>query len=105
MQSNQFSTGRGLACIAQSSLSRDPEASRLCASRTRITLKRQLSMRIGPNQARLLALFFTIVAGLQTGCNHQEPNASAPAPTAAPKHSYKFVVVSHATAVPFFVPV
>jgi simple sugar transport system substrate-binding protein len=44
-------------------------------------------------------------AALQTGCSRTDGN-SAPAASAQPgKPSFKFVVVSHATAVPFFVPV
>src|SRR5258708_2245133 len=62
-------------------------------------------MRTGSTHARLLAALLTIVAGLHTGCNRPEPKASAQESTRPHQPAYKFVVVSHATAVPFFVPV
>src|SRR5260370_39922868 len=62
-------------------------------------------MRTGSTHVRLLATFLTIVAGLQTGCNRPEPKAAAPEATGPHQPAYKFVVVSHATAGPFFVPV
>jgi simple sugar transport system substrate-binding protein len=50
---------------------------------------------------RTLVLMCSVVLG---GCNHDAPAPVSQAGTKSPA-SYKFVIVSHATAVPFFVPV
>lgn len=47
-----------------------------------------------------------LLAWLSCGCSRQDPGGSSGAAVARPEgRPYKFVVVSHATAVPFFVPV
>jgi simple sugar transport system substrate-binding protein len=51
---------------------------------------------------RIIAAVLLLSAGLQTGCSHHEASQNSTQPA---KPSFKFVVVSHATAVPFFVPV
>jgi len=42
---------------------------------------------------------------LQAGCSRREPGTGTSDPAQQSKPAYKFVVISHATAVPFFVPV
>src|SRR5947209_4050224 len=49
------------------------------------------------------ALLFSL--GFQLGCSQREPAAGASDSAQPRKPAYKFVIVSHATAVPFFVPV
>ena len=54
---------------------------------------------------KTLAVVLLAGAGIQVGCSPHDsaPSAQNPVRPAAPP--YKFVVISHATAVPFFVPV
>ena len=44
-------------------------------------------------------------AALPTGCSRPEGSSTSPSSAQPGKASFKFVVISHATAVPFFVPV
>ena len=61
---------------------------------------------------RTVDKFFKAIAALlfvgfvvQTGCSRREPVSRSANSAQSGKPAYKFVVVSHATAVPFFVPV
>jgi simple sugar transport system substrate-binding protein len=54
---------------------------------------------------RTFAAVLFAVTGFQTGCSRREPDPSGHNAAQPAKPSFKFVVISHATAVPFFVPV
>jgi simple sugar transport system substrate-binding protein len=62
-------------------------------------------MRTVIKSINLISAILLLSSGIFSGCSQHEPEATASSSTPAPKPAYKFVVVSHATAVPFFVPV
>ncbi|MFO1499334.1 MAG: substrate-binding domain-containing protein, partial [Verrucomicrobiota bacterium] len=58
------------------------------------------------SRGSLAAAFLLLLAlSLQTACSKPAPDLAPSGHTAAATKPYRFVVVSHATAVPFFVPV
>ena len=54
---------------------------------------------------KIVTTAFLFCLGFLLGCSQREPGTAASASAQPSKAAYKFVIVSHATAVPFFVPV
>ena len=55
--------------------------------------------------SKLIAACLVLSAALQMGCTRPDGNSAPPSSSQPAKPAFKFIVVSHATAVPFFVPV
>src|SRR5215472_5013846 len=69
-------------------------------------LANQVTMRTADKFLSSLSIALLTGAVGLTGCSPREPDSASAHDSPAPaKPSYRFVVVSHATAVPFFVPV
>jgi simple sugar transport system substrate-binding protein len=62
-------------------------------------------MRIVDKLLKFGAAALLLGSCMQVGCSQREADSKPPASSLPARPAYKFVVISHATAVPFFVPV